>query len=90
MKLQIGFRRLKIDNPEQIAMGVAKWTAITVCGILLFKWGQAAAYAQRGYKAIGGEVFLLFLPLFWRLIETAIKDGITLGKKGGQNDADGF
>jgi hypothetical protein len=31
--------------------------------------GQAADYDQRGFKAIGGEVFLLFLPLFWSLIE---------------------
>jgi hypothetical protein len=76
MKMQIRFRRLKIGNPEQLATGVAKWTAITVCGILLFKLGQAVAYAQRGYIAIGGEIFLLLLPLFWRLMETAIKEGV--------------
>lgn len=82
MKQQIGFRKTR-DNQETEATAIVKWTAITVCGILLFKWGQAAAYAQRGYQAIGGEIFLLFLPLFWKLVEATIKDGITLGKKGG-------
>ncbi len=75
MKQQTGFRRLKIDNWEPATTGVVKWTSITICGILLFKWGQAAAYAQRGYEAIGGEIFLLFLPLFWWLIETTAKEG---------------
>lgn len=75
MKQQSVFRRAKTESRNQEATGVAKWAAITACGILLFNWGHAAAYTQRGYEAIGGEIFLLFLPLFWWLIETSVKEG---------------
>lgn len=41
---------------------VAKYAALTVAGVLLFRAGAAYALTERGYKAIGGEVFALFLP----------------------------
>lgn len=44
---------------------VAKYAALTVAGVLLFRAGAAYALTERGYKAIGGEVFALFLPVFY-------------------------
>lgn len=51
-----------------------KWGTSSICGILLFKWGQAIAYTNCGYRAIGGEVFLLFIPIYLKLIEVCTRD----------------
>lgn len=46
---------------------IAKYAALTLAGILLFRTEQAQALAERGYEALGGEVFALFLPVDdWR------------------------
>lgn len=62
---EIGTKRLK---------AVAKYTILTMCGFLLFRAGQAAAFEQRGYIAYGGECFFLALPLFYYLISTTARD----------------
>jgi len=46
-----------------------KWTGITISGILLFMAGSRQAFRYRGYDAIGGEVFLLLLPVIYYVIE---------------------
>lgn len=51
-----------------------KYGILTIAGAGLYKVLSAMAFADRGYQAIGGEVFALFLPVIWLLIETAIKD----------------
>lgn len=51
-----------------------KWLLIIVGTLLLFRWGQAFAYAERGYSAYGGEYYLLLLPLLWKLFEINIRD----------------
>lgn len=38
-----------------------KYAALTIAGIMLFREGAARALAYRGYFAVGGEVFALFL-----------------------------
>lgn len=38
-----------------VAFAVLKYAALTAAGVLLFRWGQGYALAERGYKAIGGE-----------------------------------
>lgn len=45
-----------------------KWTGITVISILLFMAGCRQAFNQRGYYAIGGEIFLLLLPIMYYII----------------------
>ena len=57
-------------------LNVAKYAALTVAGILLFRAGAAYALAERGYKAIGGEVFALFLPVFYYTISATARDYI--------------
>ena len=55
-------------------LNVAKYAALTVAGILLFRAGAAYALAERGYKAIGGEVFALFLPVFFYIASVTVRD----------------
>ncbi len=45
---------------------IAKYGALTIAGLLLFRAGQAHALIERGYEALGGEAFALFLPgMYW-------------------------
>ena len=53
---------------------VAKYAALTVAGVLLFRAGAAYALTERGYKAIGGEVFALFLPVFFYVASVTVRD----------------
>ena len=46
-----------------VAANAAKYVLLTVAGIALFERARPFAFEQRGYEAIGGEVFLLALPL---------------------------
>lgn len=61
---------------------VAKYAALTLVGFLLFRAGQARALAERGYEALGGEVFALFLPVLYWMVERVVRD--TLGARGGK------
>lgn len=53
---------------------VAKYVALTLAGVLLFRAGQARALAERGYEALGGEVFALFLPGFYWMVARIVRD----------------
>ncbi|WP_217958136.1 hypothetical protein [Acutalibacter muris] len=55
---------------------VAKYAALTLAGIVLFRAGQTRALIERGYAAVGGEAFALFLPAFYYLISRAVRDMI--------------
>ena len=55
--------------------------ALYVAGIMLFRAGAAVAYAERGYNAVGGEVFALFLPAFYYIISQAVGDIVADMKK---------
>lgn len=44
---------------------VVKYTFLTVCGVLLYRVAAAYALMERGYYAVGGEVFALFLPVLF-------------------------
>lgn len=61
---------------------VAKYAALTLIGFLLFRAGQARALAERGYEALGGEVFALFLPVLYWMVTRVIRD--TLDARGGK------
>lgn len=56
-------RRAKVSRAT-----IALYASLTVAGIMLFRAGAAVAYAERGYNAVGGEVFALFLPAFYYII----------------------
>lgn len=70
-------RRSKKHTRRRVRLNgwtVAKYAALTVAGILLFRVGAAYALAERGYKAIGGEVFALFLPVFFYIASVTVRD----------------
>lgn len=56
---------------------VAKYMILTACGFALYRAGATCALAERGYIAVGGEVFFLFFPIFYYLFSTMIRDLIT-------------
>lgn len=53
---------------------VAKYVFLTACGFLLYRVGSALAFTERGYEATGGEVFFLFLPLFYLVFSVMVRD----------------
>lgn len=61
---------------------VAKYTALTLIGFLLFRAGQAHALVERGYEALGGEVFALFLPVLYWMVARVVRD--SLDARGGK------
>lgn len=63
------------------AKTIALYACLTVGGILLFRAGAAVAYEQRGYIAVGGEVFALFLPLFYYLFSEVVGETVADIKK---------
>ena len=53
---------------------VAKYAALTLAGIILFRAGAAYGLKERGYSAVGGEAFALLLPVFWYAAEKTLRD----------------
>lgn len=62
---------------------VAKYAALTLIGFLLFRAGQAHALAERGYEALGGEVFALFLPVLYWMVTRVLRDTLDARKGNG-------
>lgn len=67
---------------ERLPMAIiAKYAALTLLGFLLFRAGQARALAERGYEAIGGEGFALFLPVFYWMVTKTVSDILNAGRE---------
>ena len=75
-------------NYIRLIISAVKWLLIIIGTFFLFRWGQAAAFAERGYKAYGGEMFILLVPLLWWLIERSVKDSKVIIKEIRRNDGD--
>lgn len=60
---------------------ILKYLALTLLGFLLFKMAAKQARFDRGYAAIGGEAFFLFLPVFYYLISKTVRDWLDDLKK---------
>lgn len=45
-----------------------------VAAVSLFLWWSAAAYAYRGYWAVGGEYVALLLPLLVAAVDCELRD----------------
>lgn len=69
-------RRAKVSRAT-----IVLYAALTAAGILLFRAGAAVAYVERGYRAVGGEVFALFLPVFYYFISQTVGDIVADMKK---------
>ena len=64
-----------------IAAGAAKYLILTLIGIILYLMTAEAAYIQRGYRACGGELAFLLLPLWWFFVEVSIRNAETATKQ---------
>lgn len=78
-KIRIGkrFWRIDVGQARKLARRVGTflfYVMLAGIGIALFQWGHAYATRERGYIAYGGEIFFLFLPLFWWLFWQTVKD----------------
>lgn len=59
-----------------------KWLWITAAFWVLTPFMFRLAYAERGFQAIGGEIFFPLMPLIIWAIARTLKDGIqTIGKE---------
>lgn len=67
MKRRYSFRKKHSE-------GILKWTILVLLGIVLYIAGSRQAFHQRGYEAIGGEIFLLVLPAAFLAIEQMLKE----------------
>ena len=53
-------------SAARLILSVAKYSGLTLAGIILFRAGYVLTV--RGYSAVGGEAFALFLPAFYALL----------------------
>lgn len=60
----------------QILRVAAKYATLSIGGILLYLFVAKYALAERGYFAVGGEVFFLLLPVLYYTVTTIIRDSI--------------
>lgn len=77
------YRRRQEDEPgKRVRLAaIIKYIFLTIVGILLFRAGQAQALAERGYEALGGEVFALFLPVFYWMVSRIVRDTLNTGSE---------
>lgn len=82
--------QIKIERREQVNLyrrqkerrfcdhipvaAIVKYIVLAIVGFLLFRAGQACALVERGYEALGGEVFTLFLPGFYWMASRIARD----------------
>ena len=69
-------------SAARLILTVAKYTGLTLAGIILFRAGAAYALTERGYSAVGGEAVALLLPALWYLISQTVRDFTTDTKNG--------
>ena len=55
---------------------ILKYLFLSILGAALYVAGAKIAYEERGYFAVGGEVFALFLPAFYYIVSSMIRDVI--------------
>lgn len=60
-------RAYKAVIAARLILSVAKYSGLTLAGIILFRAGAAYALTERGYSAVGGKAFAPFLPVFYAL-----------------------
>ncbi len=53
-----------------------KYVMLTLVSLVLYGFAAEYALRERGYSAVGGEVIILFLPLFYYLVSKFVKEFI--------------
>lgn len=73
--------KFRLNRFKAYVRPVLKYLALTLLGFMLFMMAAKQARIDRGYSAIGGEVFFLFLPVFYYLISKTVRDWLDDLKK---------
>lgn len=58
-----------------------KYIILSVIGAILYIMAAKYAFIERGYFAVGGEAFMLLLPVFYCLVSSLIRDVMTEYRK---------
>lgn len=69
-------------SAARLILTVAKYTGLTLAGIVLFRAGAVYGLKERGYSAVGGETFALLLPILCPLISAVVRGYIEDAKNG--------
>lgn len=69
-------------------VGVIKYAILTLLGVILYKAAADYALQIRGYCAVGGEVFILSLPLLYYAVSKSVKDTVEESKHDWNNWSD--
>lgn len=56
------------------------YSILSICGVAFFQIGSEMAFASRGYRACGGEILFLLLPLLIYFIVRNIRDFIDVSR----------
>lgn len=68
-------RRKNAETKKKSGIGMAlKYMILILIGVWLYWLGAAYGYRQRGYSALGGEVFALFLPVLYWIVSGTIRE----------------
>lgn len=74
-----GRHNVRISGKKRVqarTVSIIKYVLLSILGVVLFCFASRQAYLERGYKAVGGEYFLLLLPLIYYLVSRVVKDWI--------------
>lgn len=65
-----------MKRKKHLAFELCELAVILLFTAAAFQWGQAAALAERGYTACGGEYFLLLIPAIYYAGKRTILDWV--------------
>lgn len=69
-------QRKRRDLGKRITETALKYALIAILGVVLYVNAAEALEIERGYKAYGGELIILLLPLWWIFIEKMVRDTV--------------
>jgi len=61
---------------------ITKYTLLALAGLVAFVLLSCHFYGVRGYKAVGGEVFALLLPVLYYVLGKTVRDIFTTEEGG--------
>lgn len=74
-------QRKRRDLRKRITETALKYALIAILGVVLYVHTAEALEIERGYKAYGGELIILLLPIWWIFIEKMARDIVAEAKQ---------
>lgn len=54
---------------------------VTVAAVVLYVFASRQAQAWRGYDAVGGEIMILTIPMWYRAVKDTIRETVSLARE---------